>query len=238
MSFPKITYPSTPTLPAAPALLQVAGGALGGRTYYVRLTYQTQFAETPWGAESSLAIDAGKLLKVTSPAGSGGGAFATGYNVYAGTGSGTETKQNATPILIGTDWTEPDTGLIAGAAPPTTWASTTLTFRYPPRFKPSYAKSAVRHDNVASSGVKEVVYERTDNFIEFDMEWILAADRAGWQSFLDFALEGGAFDYYPDASLSAFDAYVFENMDARLAWKAPSVDTLTGVKMRKRVPWP
>jgi len=238
MLLPKILYPSTPTIPSAPSLSQAAGGALAGRTYKVRLTYVTPYGETTWGAEATLVIDANKLITVASPAASGGPAYSTGYNVYATSGgSGTETKQNASAIDIATDWTEPASGLIAGTAPPASWGAT-LTFRYPPRFKPSYADESIRHDNVASSGVKEVIYERTDDFIEFDMEWILAADRSAWQAFLAYALQGGAFDFYPDATDSDFDPYVLENMDARLAWKAPSVDTLAGVKMRKRVDWP
>jgi len=104
--------------PAAPSLSQTAGGALGARTYYVVVTGKTLApGETWYSAESTLAIDANKLLKVTSPAASTGDV--TQYNVYASTVSGTETKQTTSSVNLGTDWTEPGTGLIAGSALPT-----------------------------------------------------------------------------------------------------------------------
>jgi hypothetical protein len=57
------------------------------------------------------------------------------YNVYASTTLGSEVKQTASPINIGTDWTEPVGGLIAGVAPPATNSLTPMDgflieFRY------------------------------------------------------------------------------------------------------------
>jgi hypothetical protein len=233
MAYPKIKYPSDPALPPAPTLSSVVGGA-----YRVTLTYQTPYGETMVGSESVLAIPINKLVVVTSPIHSGGGSYSIGYNVYATAGgAGTETKQNGTYLDIGDAWTEPLAGLVTGSLPPTSWG-TTLTFRYPPRFKPSFADESIRHDNIASSGVMEVVYERTDDFLEFDVEWVAAEDQAAWQSFLAYALTGGAFDYYADANVNSFVTYTFENMDARLAWKSPGMDQITGIKMRRKVPWP
>lgn len=108
--------------PTAPSLSSVAGGSLGGTTYFAKITYQTAQGETVPSGESSLAVAANNLLKVTSPSAAAG---ATGYNVYVSTSSGTETKQNTAPIAIGTAWTEPTSGLIAGASPPAaspTWS--------------------------------------------------------------------------------------------------------------------
>jgi len=101
--------------PSAPTLGSAAGGALGATTYYVKISYVTQGGETLASAESSLAVAANNVLTVTSPSASG---QATGYNVYVSTATGTETKQNASTISIGTGWTEPTSGLISGSAVP------------------------------------------------------------------------------------------------------------------------
>lgn len=103
------------TSPAAPTLTSSAGGTLAATTYYVKITYVTAAGETLASGETSLAVAANNVLGVTSPAAQAG---ATGYNVYVSTATGTETKQNSAPIAIGTGWTEPTTGLIAGAALP------------------------------------------------------------------------------------------------------------------------
>lgn len=101
--------------PAAPTLSQVASGSLAATTYYVKVTYTTASGETLGSSESSLAVSVNNVLKVTSPATLTG---AMGWNVYVSTSTGTETKQNASPIAIGTAWQEPNTGLIAGSALP------------------------------------------------------------------------------------------------------------------------
>ncbi len=107
--------------PPAPVLSAVVAGSLAAATYYAKITYVDAFGETLPSAETSLAVAANSVPSVASPAASGD---ATGYNVYLSTATGTETKQNATPIAIGTAWTAPATGLIAGAALPS--ASTAL----------------------------------------------------------------------------------------------------------------
>ena len=105
------------TSPAAPTLSQVAGGTIAATTYYVKTTYvDANGQETLASAESSLAVSLNNLLQVASPAAQTG---ATGWNVYVSTSTGTETRQNgSTPIAIGTAWTEPTSGLVAGAAQP------------------------------------------------------------------------------------------------------------------------
>lgn len=118
---------------------------------------------------------------------------------------------------------------------PTGGTTQTLNFVYPPRQQPGYSKTAVRHDNVTTSGIRESVLERIDQFLEFTMEYILAgADLADWQAFLDFALTGAAFAYYPDASQTAFTNYLLENADAKVEYKGPGVYTLA-LKMRAQV---
>ncbi len=101
--------------PAAPAVGQSAGGTLAATTYYTLVTYVNSSGETLPSSESSKAVAADNMLTVTSPSAEGD---AAGYNVYVSTSSGAETKQNSSAIAIGTNWTEPASGLIAGAAMP------------------------------------------------------------------------------------------------------------------------
>ncbi len=104
-----MSYDSLGTAPAAPSLSQVSGGALAATTYYVKIAYVFNGPIGPGSSESSLAVTASHLLQVASPASSAG---ATGYDVYVATSTGQETLQNASPIAIGTAWTEPTSGLI------------------------------------------------------------------------------------------------------------------------------
>jgi len=103
------------TAPVAPTLSSTAGGTLAAMTYFVKVTYVTAAGETRASTEASLAVALDFLLMVTSPVAMPG---ATGYNVYVSTATGTETKQNSTPIAIGTNWTEPMTGLVMGMVVP------------------------------------------------------------------------------------------------------------------------
>jgi hypothetical protein len=98
----------------------------------------------------------------------------------------------------------------------------TLSFAQPPRKVPAYQYSAVRHDNVSSAGVRESVLERIDTFLELDMEWVATGtDVEGWNAFMEFALGGGLFGYYPDAAESAFTNYWLEDTDWTAAYKTP-----------------
>jgi hypothetical protein len=99
---------------------------------------------------------------------------------------------------------------------------TTLTFLHPPRKAPAYEYNAVRHDNISSAGVREAVLERIDTFLEFEMEWVaIGADVRAWNQFMQFALGGGQFGYYPDASQPAFTNYWLEDTDWTAAYKSP-----------------
>jgi RHS repeat-associated protein len=103
--------------PAAPTLSQSSGtvGAIPATTYYVMLTYLGTAGETLPSTESTITVAAGHVLTVTSPAAEAG---ATQYNVYVSTSSGAETLQNASPISIGTNWTEPSFGITPRIVPP------------------------------------------------------------------------------------------------------------------------
>jgi hypothetical protein len=104
----------------------------------------------------------------------------------------------------------------AGAGP------VTLAFQRPPRKVPAYEYNAVRHDNISSAGVREAVLERIDTFLEFDMEWVaIGTDVQAWNQFMQFALGGGQFSYYPDASQPAFTNYWLEDTNWTAAYKSP-----------------
>jgi hypothetical protein len=90
----------------------------------------------------------------------------------------------------------------------------TLQFQRSPRKVPAYEFKATRHDNVASGGVRESVLERIDTFLTFEMEWVgLGPDVQAWGNFMLFALTGGQFAYYPDASQTSFTNYWLEDTD-------------------------
>ncbi len=100
----------------------------------------------------------------------------------------------------------------------------TLAFAYPPR-KVAWCNSvATRRDNVASSGVRESILERVDNFLEIEMESALAgSDVTAWDWFMRYALTGGQFAYYPDSSQPGFTNYWLEQTTWNAAYKAPGM---------------
>ena len=112
--------------PAAPTLTSVSGGSIAAATYYVIITYTNNIGETLGSAQSTLAVAASHLFKVTSPS-----AYtnATHYNVYAGLSTGIllhAINLQVSNVAIGTDWTEPSSGLITGVVPPTALANVDL----------------------------------------------------------------------------------------------------------------
>lgn len=97
----------------------------------------------------------------------------------------------------------------------------TLQFQRPPRKAPAYEFKATRHDNVASSGVRESVLERIDTFVSFEMEWVaLGPDVQAWSNFMLFALTGSPFAFYPDASQPQFTNYWLEDTDWTASYKS------------------
>lgn len=118
---------------------------------------------------------------------------------------------------------------------PTGGTEQTLSFVRPPRQLPGYSKAAVRHDNVSTCGVRESVLERVDEFLELSLEWLqLGADLENWRAFLDHALTGAPFAYYPDAAQAGFVNYVLEDTETQIEYQAPGAYTLR-LKFRKLV---
>lgn len=110
---PTITAGAILATPTA-VLTDVAGGSLAATAYYVTVqVVSTTGQVSSQSEEVSLAVDADYLLVVDSPSGTD---YAS-WSVNVSTSSGAETVQ-ASGIAIGTNWTEPTGGLIAGATPP------------------------------------------------------------------------------------------------------------------------
>jgi hypothetical protein len=98
----------------------------------------------------------------------------------------------------------------------------TLGFHRPPRRVPAYEYEAVRHDNISSAGIREAILERIDTFLEFEMEWVaIGADVAAWNAFMSYALQGGQFQYYPDATQPGYTNYWLEDTNWKAGYKAP-----------------
>lgn len=131
-------------IPEAPITTTSAGGALAQREYTVWATFVDSLGNE--GAPSTMGknqvIAANNLITVHSPFlksnQTDSGVTYTSYNVYASLGKQAMigTLQNNSPIAIGTDWTEPTSGLTTtGPNPPTGAALTTMggyliEFRY------------------------------------------------------------------------------------------------------------
>ncbi len=100
--------------PAQPALDWV-GGTLAAMTAYARMTW-TGSGSSEGAASEVTAVDvpASQALRVTPPTAP---ASATGWNVYIGTASGEEKKQNSAPLALGQAWVMPGAGVVAGAGP-------------------------------------------------------------------------------------------------------------------------
>lgn len=79
---------------------------------------------------------------------------------------------------------------------------TLLFLRGPRQFACFY--SARVHDNLATGGLRERVVEAKDILITFEMPAIrVTDDYDDWATFMDWALAGGQFSFYPDASLTS-----------------------------------
>ncbi len=100
----------------------------------------------------------------------------------------------------------------------------TLPFTYPPTQVAAYNSVATRHDNISSSGVRESILERIDSFLEITMAAVLSgADVQSWNAFMQYALAGNQFSYYPDASQSSFTNYWLEGTTWQPAYRAPGL---------------
>jgi hypothetical protein len=90
----------------------------------------------------------------------------------------------------------------------------TLNFTYPPTQKPMIDnRAAVRHDSMSSSGFRQVALERVDIIRPLQFENVPWIDLQNIGTFIDFALQGFSFSYYPDATLTAFQTFELSDTD-------------------------
>lgn len=76
---------------------------------------------------------------------------------------------------------------------------------------PSCDQEGVGSATVSLSGLKQVMWIRTDTFYHLIMDAVPWADVPAWEAFIDYALQGNTFLYYPDATATAFDEYWLED---------------------------
>jgi len=61
------------------------------------------------------------------------------------------------------------------------------------------------HDNLSTSGIRERVVEAVDMLISFTLPKVrVSTDLAGWEAFAAWAINGAAFDFYPDVLQAHF----------------------------------
>jgi hypothetical protein len=116
--------------------------------------------------------------------------------------------------------------------------ASSFTFHLPPRMVPYRDYAVVRFDNRASSGVTESLFVRQDDYIAFTMEYVWNdQDVANWDAFMQVALTGETFDYYPDAAGAGFTTCLLEATTWTAAYKQLGAYTFQ-CRFRKWVPWP
>jgi hypothetical protein len=72
---------------------------------------------------------------------------------------------------------------------------------YPAFQKPmAPQQNVVRHDSITSSGIKQSVVERREKFLPLNWPFVPQADIAEWTTFMNWALDGQVFTYYPDST--------------------------------------
>ncbi len=85
---------------------------------------------------------------------------------------------------------------------------------WPPTGKTPPERQAVRTDSLTSTGLKQSINERTDLINTLNFTTVPESDLDDWQTFIDFAVAGNAFQYYPDhTQLSNFAVYSLVDTD-------------------------
>jgi hypothetical protein len=121
------------------AFSQAAGGALSGRTIFVKISGLINGVESAASAEVSFAALANNLVTVTFTLDNREDAQYDHIHVYASTTTGAEVKQtNGTNLLVTAGvatWTEPVTGVAGAGVPPTSIASGVYPVAWPAAWK-------------------------------------------------------------------------------------------------------
>lgn len=103
-----------PVPKAAPPTLSAAAGSAAAAMYWVRAAWVSGNGDEGCPSEPSVLAAPESTVPVANV--TGAPSNATGWNVYAGASSESEQLQNPAPIPVGSNWTMPGTGLVAGRA--------------------------------------------------------------------------------------------------------------------------
>lgn len=93
-----------------------------------------------------------------------------------------------------------------------------LNFTYPPIEKPMPQGNegdeieGVRVDSITVSGLRQSMYYRTDEFKHLIMKFVPIVDIDNWKAFIQYAVQGGSFLYYPDSTGSTYDEWWMEDL--------------------------
>lgn len=119
------------------------------------------------------------------------------------------------------------------AYPKIVYNTTTLLFSFPPVDKPGANELvAERHDSYSTSGLKQSVWERTDEYLELQMKFVPQTDLAAWTAFLQWALQGNSFYYYPDADVDSFTTFTLDDTSWKPGFNFKTISKFT-LRMRK-----
>ncbi len=92
----------------------------------------------------------------------------------------------------------------------------TVLFQLPPTSKPYKSYAATRTDTLSTSGVKQSVWLRTDSLMPLVMEYVqIGDDVEAFDTFMQYALQGGEFNFFPDADIDESDVYTLDDT----SWK-------------------
>jgi hypothetical protein len=88
----------------------------------------------------------------------------------------------------------------------------TVLFQLPPTSKPFKSLTATRTDVYSTAGVKQSVWLRTDRLMPILMNYVQVGDDiAAFDAFMEWALEGGQFNWFPDADIDNSFLYTLED---------------------------
>lgn len=109
--------------PNTPIVTYTAGGSLPARIEFYKISYVDDLGGESVASQDEMRvfIPANNVAVVNSPnpavSKAASGVGYSKYKVYAATVTGAEQLQTVSPVAIGTNWTEPTSGLISGTAP-------------------------------------------------------------------------------------------------------------------------
>lgn len=94
---------------------------------------------------------------------------------------------------------------------------TTLVFAFEPINQPAFNERAIRHDTVSSSGRRQSILERTEEFLELELTLVpegtdpALGEVDAWQAWWAAVKDGTAFDFFPDKDQAGFTTFLVED---------------------------